>query len=58
MGKRKKALYPGVDEAEREKARAYRFSPEEMPDFIAGKPNYEKYKGVPADRVLAWLNID
>ena len=35
-----------------------KYEPEEQPDFIAGKPNYDKYSGVEPERVLAWLNID
>lgn len=54
----KKQLYPGVEEAEKQKG-AYSmdtYQPE-RPDFIAGKPNYDKHKGNP-ERVLVWLNID
>ena len=31
---------------------------QEEPDFICGKPNYDKYPGVDAEQVLVWLNID
>ena len=49
-----KQLYPGVKEAEKQRA-AF---PPEKPDFIGGKPNYDKYKGVKPEQVLVWLNID
>lgn len=57
---KKKQLYPGVKEAEEERKRAaLRNAIEnEEPDFIAGAPNYDKYAGWPAEKVLAWLNID
>lgn len=34
------------------------YAPEEEPDFIAGKPNYEKYKNWDTYKVLRMLNID
>ena len=55
----RRKLYPGIEEAEEERARrAERNKPEEQPDFIGGAPNYDKFKGVPTEQVLAWLNID
>ena len=52
-------LYPGIKEAEEERARsAERNKQEEQPDFIGGAPNYDKFKGIPPEQVLALLNID
>lgn len=34
------------------------YTPEEEPDFIAGKPNYKKYKNWDTYKVLRMLNID
>lgn len=61
MEKRRRELYPGTAAAEREKTRAAAracYTAEEAPDFIGGKPNYEKYRGISPERVLAFLNID
>ena len=58
---KKKMLYPGTQEAEAEKNRAYIIADkrrDNTPDFIGSKPNYDKYKGVDPATVLAWLNID
>lgn len=58
---RKKSLYPGTQEAEAEKNKAYKADNRRhdiTPDFIGGKPNYDKYNGVDPSIVLAWLNID
>lgn len=53
----KKQLYPGVDEAERERTKAMKEESEE-PDFIGGKPNYDKFQKWSTEKVLSWLNID
>lgn len=59
MAKKKKELYPGVLEAEKEKIRAAKeFELQEEPDFINGAPNYDKFEGWDPERVLVWLNID
>ena len=61
MAKSKK-LYPGTEQAEKEREKASRKPIDNQPDYIitaAGIcPNYEKYKGVDPSIVLAWLNID
>ena len=55
--KKRKKLYPGIKEAEAERAK--KLAPtEEEPDFINGAPNYDKFKGWDTERVLVWLNID
>ena len=57
--KSKKALYPGVEQAEREKEKAaIKYSFNDQPDFIGGKPNYDKFRGWSPEKVLSWLNID
>lgn len=57
--KNKKALYPGTAAAEKEKEKAaLRYSYECQPDFIGGKPNYDKFIGWPVERALAWCNVD
>lgn len=53
--KRKKA-YPGALEAEKQKSKKA-YIPDE-PDFIGNAPNYDKFKGWSAEKVLAWLNVD
>ena len=59
----KKNLYPCISDVEEykdrlaEKAKVDAIVNEE-PDFIGGAPNYDKYEGWDAERVLAWLNID
>lgn len=53
----KKLRYPGTKEAEQAK-KAKIVSREEEPDFIGMAPNYDKFEGWDADKVLAWLNID
>ena len=54
---KRKHQYPGVREAEKQKSIKKPILYEE-PDFIGGKPNYDKYKGWPVEKILAWLNID
>jgi len=55
--KRKKTLYPGTREAERERGRKKAID-ETAPDFIGGAPNYDKFEGYTPEQVLVWLNID
>ena len=61
--KRRKHLYPGLQEVEEERRRSsYRSSRfEEEPDWTpSGKPNYEKFEkyGWDAEKILVKLNID
>lgn len=56
----KKQLYPGVEEAEAERLRSV-YVKHEVPEFLGGKPNYEKYshyKNWPVEKTLCWLNVD
>lgn len=57
MKKKKISLYPGVEEAEKERSKQHLIEDDE-PDFIAGAPNYDKFKGWTTEEVLVWLNID
>lgn len=50
--------YPGRAEAETERSRKPAPLEDEQPDWIAGAPNYDKFKGWEPEEVLAWLNID
>lgn len=52
----RKLKYPGIKEAERERSKKH-YIPEE-PDFIAGAPNYEKFKNWKPEKIMVWLNID
>ena len=52
-----KKKYPGVEEAELERSKQHPIEDEES-DFIAGKPNYDKFKNATPEEVLVWLNID
>lgn len=55
----RKARYPGLHEAEQERHRAGRRTPEDSaPDWIAGAPNYDKYPNHTPEEVLVMLNID
>ena len=59
--KRNKQLYPGCTDAEKERiAAAIRatYETSQKPDFIGGKPNYDKFPGWNAEKILVWLNID
>ena len=60
--KKKPLLYPCAEQLEnaRRNARAThtRKRDDNAPDFIGGAPNYEKFTGWDAEKVLAWLNID
>ena len=58
---RKKLLYPGVEAVEREKEKAAKKRYiDNAPDFIPGTviPNYDKFRGMNTERILAYLNID
>ena len=50
----KKQLYPYAEELRKQAP----ITVEAEPDFIGGKPNYDKFVGWSAEEVLAWLNID
>lgn len=56
--KKRKPAYPGTAEAE--KQRSKKTVRDEEPDFIGGKPNYEKFEkwGWSTEKILVWLNID
>lgn len=56
--KRKKVLYPGTLEAERERKQAAKRAKEEKPLMIGVTPNYDAFPGWNAEKVLAFLNID
>lgn len=56
MAKRK-YTYPGIAEAETERAKKY-CSESSEPDFIGNAPNYDKFKGWTPEEVLVFLNID
>ena len=53
---RRKKQYPGLKEAEEQ--RKVRPEAAEEPDFIGNAPNYDKFVGWSAEKVLAWLNVD
>lgn len=55
--KAKKSLYPGCDEAEKQRSKVTAETTE-APDFIGNAPNYDKFAGWSAESVLSWLNID
>ena len=57
----KKLFYPGTEAAELEKSKAAKKRYiDNAPDFIPGTviPNYDKFRGMNAEKVLAYLNID
>lgn len=58
--KKRRPLYPGVAEAEKERSKHKHLGPyvEEEPDFIAGAPNYDKWPDKSPEEVLVMLNID
>ena len=56
--KKKKALYPGIAEAERERKRAAKRAAVEKPLMIGTTPNYDAFPGWTAEQVLVFLNID
>ena len=53
----KKQLYPGVEMVEELRQKPLAVD-DTLPDFIDGKPNYDKYKNWSVEQTLAWLNID
>lgn len=55
---KKKSLYPGIAEAEKEKCKAWQRMNDTAPDFIGNAPNYDKYSKWDCEKVLVWLNID
>jgi len=55
---KRRKLYPGEEEAEKQKKIALPSEDDEQPDFIGGAPNYDKFNGWTAEEVLVWLNID
>lgn len=61
--KRRRPLYPSVEEAERERSRWKRHDDDrdEEPDFIPGIhicPNYAKWPNKTTEEILIMLNID
>ena len=54
---KKKNLYPGTKEAERQKPLP---PPDDEPDSYGISPNYDKFteKGWSVEEVLVWFNID
>ena len=61
----KKQLYPGAEGIAEYYNQFYREHDsyvlkhrDEKPDFIGGKPNYDKFRKWSAEEVLVWLNID
>lgn len=52
-----KKLYPGIAEAEAERFKLPK-DREEEPDYIAGKPNYDKFQKWDIEKILSWYNID
>ena len=57
--KRKMSLYPGIAEAEKERAKKLHYT-ETEPEFIGSAPNYDYFEklGFSAEKTLVWLNID
>ena len=60
MAKKNKLLYPGIEQAEKEKSKVKQFSgiDNSKPDFIGMAPNYDKFKSWDPEKVLVYLNID
>jgi hypothetical protein len=57
----RKKQYPGMDNlAPVKTSDTFGTKPieEEEPDWIGGAPNYDKFKGVSPERVMAMFNID
>lgn len=55
-----KKMYPGEEEAERQKS-LRKYEMDEEPDFVyPGVPNYEKFErmGWDCEKILVWLNVD
>ena len=57
MAKKNKLLYPGIEQAEKEKSKVKPFD-DSKPDFIGTAPNYDKFKSWDPEKVLVFLNID
>ena len=55
---KKKLLYPGIKEVEKEKEKQHRNYLDEQPDFIGNAPNYDKYPHMTPEQVLRMLNVD
>ena len=55
---KKKSLYPGTKEAEKEKCKSWQWIDDSKPDFIGTSPNYSKFQNWKCEEVLVWLNID
>ena len=55
---KKKSLYPGTEEAEKEKCKPWRWIDDSKPDLIGTSPNYSKFQNWKCEEVLVWLNID
>lgn len=53
-----KKAYPGRAGADAERRPKPAPQEYEQPDWIAGAPNYDKFKGWTPEEVLVWLNID
>lgn len=60
MKKKSKLLYPGIEQAEKEKSKVKQFDSidNSKPDFIGMAPNYDKFKSWDPEKVLVYLNID
>ena len=52
-----KKLFPGTYEAEQER-KSHSATVDDEPDYIAGAPNYDKFKNWTPEEVLCWMNID
>ena len=55
---RKKLLYPGLAEVEKERSKSTVRASLEEPDWVGGAPNYDKFSKWSVEEVLVWLNID
>ncbi len=55
-----KELYPFAEDVKRGEYTKLSFpsGAEEEPDFIGGKPNYDKFDKWGVEETLVWLNID
>lgn len=57
---KRKIVYPGTKEAERERSKPHIVLEDEPDILYPGVPNYEKFErmGWDVDKTLSWLNID
>lgn len=58
---KKKLLYPFAQELEDQReqpSRREQSEQDEQPEYIYGKPNYDKYKSWSIEKILSWYNID